>query len=112
MSKAGALLLPHVSQYDVDFVVPRIGVDIPVGIDPFLLVKSRNPEFRQLHQQLLDAFNAGIDAVRRGSLDEARAILDFPEESAIGFGYTKKGKGGSGVGRYMAGLIVDTVANS
>ncbi len=112
MSKAGALLLPHVSQYDVDFVIPRIGVDIPVGIDPFLLFKSRNPEFRQLHQQLLDAFNAGIDAVKRGSPDEARAILDFPEESAIGFGYTKKGKGGSGVGTYMAGLIVDTVANS
>ena len=112
MSTAGALLLPHVSQYDVDFVIPRIGVDIPVGIDPFLLYKSRNPEFRQLHQQLLDAFNAGIDAVKRESLDEARAILDFPEESAIGFGYTKRGKGGSGVGTYMAGLIVDTVANS
>lgn len=112
MPNPGALLLPHVSQYDVDFVIPRIGVDVPVCIDPFLLFKSRNPEFRRLHQQLIDAFNAGIDAVKRGSLGEARALPDFPEESAIGFGYTKKGKGGSGVGRYMAGLIVDTVASS
>ena len=61
---------------------------------------------------MIDAFNAGIDAVKRGSLGEARGILDFPEESAIGFGYTKKGKSGSGVGSYMAGLIVETVASS
>ena len=45
MPNPGALLLPHVSQYVVDFVIPRIGVDIPVCIDPFLLFKSRHPEF-------------------------------------------------------------------
>ena len=112
MSQRGALLLPHVSQYDVDFVIPRIGVDIPVGIDPFLLFKSRNPEYRELHRQLTDAFNAGIEAVKRGALDDARRLFDYPEESAIGFGYTRKGKGGSGVGSYLAGLIVDTASNS
>lgn len=112
MAKAGALLLPHVSQYDVDFVIPRIGMDIPVGIDPFLLYKSKTALFRDLHRLMLEAFNAGIDAVTRGALADARAILDFPEEPAIGFGYTKRGKGGSGVGSYMAGLIVETVASS
>ncbi len=33
------LLLPDVSQYEVDFVIPRIGIDVPVGIDPFLYSK-------------------------------------------------------------------------
>jgi hypothetical protein len=112
MPTPGALLLPHVSPYDVDFVIPRIGLDIPVGIDPFLLFKSRNPEFRRLHQQLIDAFNSGILAVRRGALDDARRLFDYPEESAIGFGYTKKGKGGSGVGTYLSGLILETVSHS
>jgi hypothetical protein len=112
MPQPGALLLPHVSQYDVDFVIPRVGVDIPVGIDPFLFFKSRNPEYRTLHQQLTDAFNSGIAAVKRGALQDARRLFDYPEEPAIGFGYTRKGKGGSGVGAYLAGLILDTVSSS
>lgn len=52
-----APLLIGVSQYDVDFVIPRTGIDVPVGIDPFLLYKSRDPEYRQLHNDLLKAFN-------------------------------------------------------
>ena len=48
-----APLLRGISQYDVDFVIPRIGVDTPVGIDPFLLYKSRDAEYRQLHALLL-----------------------------------------------------------
>ena len=79
-----ASLLLGVSQYDVDFVIPRVGVDVPVGIDPFLLYKSRDPEYRKLHEELLNAFNAGIAAIRRGDQAEAMRIFDFPEVSAIG----------------------------
>lgn len=105
-------LIRGISQYDVDFVIPRLGVDIPVGIDPFLLYKSRDPEYRKMHFQLLGAFHLGISAVRQNKTDEARRIFDFPEVSAIGMGYTVGGKRGSGVGRYLAGLIVDTVVGS
>jgi hypothetical protein len=107
-----APLLANVSQYDVDFVIPRVGTDVPVGIDPFLLYKSRSKEFRELHSVLIGAFNAGIDAVRRDAIDEARRLFDFPEVAPIGFGYTQSGKRGSGVGSYMAGLIVDTLSGS
>jgi len=109
---SGSLLLPHVSQYDVDFVIPRVGVDIPVWLDPFLLYKSRDPEFRRLHELTITAFNHGIDAVKRGEFDDAYRILDFPEESAVGFGYTKRGKAGSGVGSGTAKLLVKTIASS
>ena len=104
--------LPNVSQYEVDFVIPRLGVDVPVGIDPFLLYKSRDPEYRQLHELLIDAFNAGLDAVRRNALAEARTLLDFPEVSAIGLGYTEKSKRGSGVGYHLAELIIETLIGS
>ena len=60
-------LLQGVSQYDVDFVIPRLGVDLPLGIDPFLMFKSRDEEFRRLHQVIIDHFNAGIQQfVREG----------------------------------------------
>ena len=85
-SDPDVLLLPGVSQYDVDFVIPRAGVDVPVGIDPFLLYKSRDPDYRQLHEELLNAFNAGIAAIKRRDEAEADRIFDFPEVSAIGWG--------------------------
>lgn len=107
-----APLLSGISQYDVDFVIPRIGVDVPVGIDPFLLYKSRDPDYRQLHAQLLDVFNAGIAAVKRGATGEASRILDFPEVSPIGLGYTQGGKRGSGVGTHLSALIVETLLGS
>jgi hypothetical protein len=105
-------LLEGVSQYDVDFVNPRLGVDIPLGIDPFLLYKSRDPALRALHEQVLNVFNAGIKAVASGDLAEARRILDFPEAEEIGFGYTQGGKHGSGVGDHLSGLVIDTVVDS
>jgi len=105
-------LLTDVSQYEVDFVIPRLGVDVPVGIDPFLLYKSRNPEYRNLHSLLVDVFNTGIAAVKRGALVEARRIFDFPEVPAVGLGYTRGSKRGSGIGTYLTDLIIETLAGS
>lgn len=105
-------LLPGVSQYEVDFVVPRIGVDLPLAIDPFLLFKSRDSEYRELHKLILSAFNAGIAAVGRGDKSEAKYLFDFPEVSEIGLGYTTKGKRGSGVGSFLTNLILETLESS
>jgi hypothetical protein len=107
-----APLIAGVSQYEVDFVIPRIGVDLALGIDPFLLFKSRDPEYKKLHGTLLNAFNVGIDAVRRGALEEARGLFDFPEVGAIGLGYSLHSKRGSGVGKYLGSLIIETLAGS
>jgi len=107
-----APLIRGVSQYDVDFVMPRVGVDVPVGIDPFLLYKSRDAEYRRMHAQLLDAFNLGIGAIRTGKQNEASRLFDFPEVSAIGMGYTIGGKRGSGIGTYLTGLIIETLTGS
>ena len=105
-------LLEGVSQYDVDFVIPRIGIDLPLGIDPFLMFKSRDEELRRLHQIITDHFNAGIRAVSSGRLDIADEIFDFPEVAAIGLGYTKSGKRGSGLGGYLRDLIIETLKAS
>jgi len=112
MNDPRAPLLPHLSPYQVDFVIPRIGIDLPLGIDPFLLFKSRDSEYRQLHTLLIATFNEGVAAIREGNSDEAHRLFDFPEVSAIGLGYTQGGKRGSGVGSYLAGLIIDTLEAS
>ena len=107
--KSTAPLLEGVSQYDVDFVIPRLGVDLPLGIDPFLMFKSRDEKFRRLHQLITARFNAGVQAVRLGRFDEAEEIFDFPEVAAVGLGYTKSGKRGSGLGGYLRELIIETL---
>jgi len=108
-AEARAPLIADVSQYEVDFVIPRVGVDLPLGIDPFLLFKSRDSQYRALHGILIAAFNAGIRAVQSGDTEQAKRIFDFPEVSAIGLGYTKRGKRGSGLGTQLRTLILETV---
>src|SRR6266568_1617940 len=73
-----ASLLPHLSPYQVDFVIPRIGIDLPLGIDPFLLFKSRDSEYRRLHTLLIATFNAGVASYLAGliidTLDASPAL--------------------------------------
>ena len=105
-------LLAGVSQYEVDFVIPRVGVDVPVGIDPFLLFKSRDPELRDLHDKIITVFRSGVDSIKAGRAEDARAIFQFPEVAEIGLGYTRKGKRGSGVGNFLSNLILNTLRDS
>jgi hypothetical protein len=102
-------LLKGVDQFDVDFVIPRLEADLPIGIDPFLLYKSRDPLFREMHKAVLRVFGEGLRAVHGGQLSEARRLLDFPEPAEIGMGYAKGTKRGSGIGDHLAGLIIDTL---
>lgn len=105
-------LISGVSPFDVDFVIPRVGVDIPLGIDPFLLYKSRDLQLASLHNLLIGVFSAGVDAVRQNEIDKARYLFDFPEVAAIGLGYTESGKRGSGVGPLLSQLIIQTLMDA
>jgi hypothetical protein len=100
------------SQAEVDFVIPDLAVDIPVCIDPFLLYKSRDESLRLLHEGLLAVFRHAFslyEASDRKSLDR---LIDFPEVNAIGFGYTRGGIHGSGLGWHLNQLVVDLLQSS
>ena len=107
-----SLLIPGISQFDVDFVIPRIGIDVPLGIDPFLLFKSRDPSLFFLHKTMLAAFNLGVEAIQQNHADDAFYYLDFPEVTEIGLGYTRQSKKGSGLGQQLSTLLVDTLQDS
>ena len=105
-------LIQNVSQFEVDFVIPRMGKDLPLGIDPFLLYKSRDTGFQSLHSLIIDTFTLGVQAVRNQDLSEARRLLQFPEVPEIGLGYTQRGKQGAGVGNFLSELIIETLIES
>lgn len=111
--KARTPLIKGVSQFQVDFVIPRLGIDLPLGIDPFLLFKSRDNDFHALHDLVVGVFNRAIRLIADGHIDRARELFQFPEAWEIGFGYSEKsGKRGSGLGDYLSELLVATIADS
>jgi hypothetical protein len=99
-------------QTDVDFVIPDLARDLRLAIDPFLLFKSRNPEYKRAHDQLLSVFNEAIGRYSRGDIAGAASLISFPEVNEIGFGYTAKGIHGTGLGEYLNRLVLDTLGAS
>lgn len=110
--KHSSLLLKDISQFEVDFVIPRVGSDLPLWIDPFLMYKSRDSELSKLHSALLTAFNYGIKLISEKKFREAENYFRFPEVKEIGFGYSKGNKSGDGVGEYLASLIINSLNDS
>ena len=100
------------SQAEVDFVIPDLAADIPVCIDPFLLYKSRDETLRGLHELLLGVFRHGFNLFEAGDRKELDRLIDFPEVNAIGFGYTRSGIHGSGLGWHLNQLVVDLLESS
>lgn len=105
-------LLKGVSQFEVDFVIPKLGVDLPLGIDPFLLFKSRDPVFKKLHDDIIRVFSEAVDRLKANRQGEVSQLLQFPEVSEVGLGYTTSSKRGSGIGSFLSDLIVDTLHKS
>jgi hypothetical protein len=107
-------LITGVSQREVDFVIPLLGIDLSLGIDPFLLYKSRDKTFSELHDKIIKHFNSGIEAIRENDLEKAIRIFNFPEAEEIGFGYTvsSRGRGGSGLGDVTTSLLIETLRAS
>jgi len=99
-------------QEEVDFLIPDIDVDRKLGIDPFLLYRSPNPNFKRAHDNLIIFFHSVIELIRNDKIDDAIEYLQFPEPNEICLGYTAKGIGGSGVGHELAKEIVSVFASS
>src|SRR5439155_26342833 len=97
------------NQRDVDFVIPRLDADLPLCIDPFLLYKSRREDLRGAHALLLSLFDEAFEAFRAGNEERVVSLIDFPEASEIGFGYTRAGVRGSGMGDVLSGLLIETL---
>jgi hypothetical protein len=100
------------TQADVDFVVPDLAGDVRLGIDPFLLFKSRNPEYKAAHDRQLAVFNDAIRRYAGGDVDAAADLLTFPEVNEIGFGYRKRSNSGSGLGAHLNTLLLQTLGDS
>ncbi|MEV7227300.1 hypothetical protein AB0M79_09805 [Polymorphospora sp. NPDC051019] len=88
-----------IRQDEVDFVVPHLREDLPLYLDPFLLWKSEDPQYRRLHADLLGF----VEEVRRhavgGQATRAAVLLsEVSEPVELGLGYAAGTKRGSALG--------------
>ena len=81
--------------------------DLPLFIDPFLLFNSDNPEYQQLHADILKYMMFLRDAITAGQInkDLVQAWFLFPEVRQNWLGFTLHGNGGTGLGMDFANSL-------
>lgn len=95
------------TQEDVDFAIPRLLEDIPLCIDPFLFWASGTPDYRQLHERILDFFREIARRVEREDFSGAADLLaGCVEQPALGLGYASGSKHGSNIGSKLAADVL------
>ncbi|MGO7210268.1 hypothetical protein ACCS75_04080 [Rhizobium ruizarguesonis] len=74
--------------------------DLPLFIDPFLLFHSAKPEYRQLHDAMIDYLIFLRDKAKAGSVSDGllRSWYCFPEVKQNWLGFSISGNGGTGLG--------------
>ncbi len=84
----------NLSQEKVDFLIPFLGEDIPLCIDPFLLWKSPSQHYQSLHNLVVGAFNSLGYAYFKGEKQLTKSVLvALSECDELGLGFSSKGKG-------------------
>ncbi|MBZ5590559.1 MAG: hypothetical protein LAO05_18570, partial [Acidobacteriia bacterium] len=74
--------------------------DLPLFIDPFLLFNSDNPNYQQLHADVIAYLRFLRDQSARGALPDGllKAWFMFPEVKQTWLGFSQEGNCGSGLG--------------
>jgi hypothetical protein len=88
---------------DEDWFDPRMSLDTPLYIDPFMVFKSKNPLFSNAKKKFFDFFKAAFELAHEAVFSELaykklETILKFPEVKEVCLGVSKKGTSGSGSG--------------
>lgn len=103
-----AIGLP-LKQSEVDFLIPELDHDLKLYVDPLLFYKSNLTEYQAVHACLHEFFRLCIDEVKKGNIDTAKRMLDFPEVHETMLGTSKSNHKGRGMGSIRGGIILNEI---
>lgn len=86
--------------------------DLPVFIDPFLLFNSEKPEYKKLHEEIIQYITFLREMSEAGKISKGlvRHWFLFPEVKQNWLGFSKIGNGGAGLGPNFAAALNDNLA--
>jgi hypothetical protein len=86
-------------------------VDLPLFVDPFLLFDSPKPEYRKLHDDVIDYLRFLRDLSQKGSVREARIrhLYCFREVEQNWLGFSQAGNSGRGLGMGFARALSENL---
>lgn len=87
--------------------------DMPLFVDPFLLFNSDNPEYQDLHKQVIRYLQFLLDRSRSGIVDSdmLAAYFVFKEVRENWLGFSRFGNRGSGLGMNFASRLNENLAS-
>lgn len=99
-------VLPETLEAHGAFNVSLIS-DLPLFIDPFLLFNSENPEYQQLHEQMIEYLKFLRDKSAEGTIDTGllKSWFTFSEVKQNWLGYSESNNKGSGLGPKFANAL-------
>jgi hypothetical protein len=86
-------------------------VDLPLFVDPFLLFTSAKPEYKKLHQEIIQYLAFLRDKSTAGNINDGllKAWYCFPEVKQNQFGFCLTGNNGRGLGPKFARALNDNL---
>lgn len=85
--------------------------DLPLFIDPFLLYASNKPEYKQLHEDIIQYLVFLKSKAESGALTPVKIArwYKFPEVKEVWLGYSEMGNRGSGLGLKFGNAMSDAM---
>jgi hypothetical protein len=97
-----------IRQDEVDFVVPHLREDLPLALDPFLLWKSDQEDYRELHAMLLSFLEAvRVEALAGRTVRADLLLEEVKEPRELGLGYSEGTKIGNALGPKLRSEIIE-----
>lgn len=85
--------------------------DLPLFIDPFLLYASNKPEYKQLHEDIIQYLVFLKSKAESGALTPVKIArwYKFPVVKEVWLGYSEMGNRGSGLGLKFGNAMSDAM---
>lgn len=102
-----------------DWFDPILNADTKLFVDPFMVFKDKDEEWRRSHDEIIGHFDRAFQLIAEGNLNptslayrKALDLLLFTEPRELCLGYTSQGTAGLGSGRKYAALIAEAIVQA
>lgn len=103
----------------LDWFDPHLTIDTLLFVDPFLLFEDKDEKWNQSHDKIMDYFQQSFQLLAKSRLQRSHqyfkkvlALMEFPEPREFRLGFSSGKIDGSGSGKHLARLVVESMCEA